>query len=326
MEYFHSTSMAKRIKQAVESESYHAAFVFGSSMAHFVEPWPQIPTILDLVDVDSDKWTQYSLQSSKALSWLWRLEGKRLEECESNLVQRLANTLVCTDAEARLLRRKAPIGKISVLQNSLDTEYFQPDRVAIPEEIRNLQPYVIFTGTMDYFPNVDAVQYFVKDVFPVIRSQVPNASFVIAGRSPGPEVRRLAEDPAIHITGAVPDIRPYLQGAAVAVAPMRIARGVQNKILEALAMDVSIVSSAAAANALPPDLAVLLATESEPRPFADRVVAYLLNAPERTGFLRSSIKSYIDNLDLPSQLEQLLRAAVVTGSNTTPDERIEVAV
>jgi sugar transferase (PEP-CTERM/EpsH1 system associated) len=295
-------------------------------MAHFVEPWPQIPTILDLVDVDSDKWTQYSLQSLQALSWLWRLEGKRLEECESKLVQKLANTLVCTDAEARLLRCKAPIGKISVLQNSLDTEYFQPHRVGIPEEIRKLQPYVIFTGTMDYFPNVDAVQHFAKDVVPIIRSQVPTARFVIAGRSPGPEVRRLAEDPAIHVTGAVPDIRPYLQAAAVAVAPMRIARGVQNKILEALAMDVSIVSSAAAANALPPDLAVLLATESEPRSFADRVVTYFLNPPKRTGFLRSSIKSYIDNLDLPSQLEQLLRAAVVTTSNAAPDERVEVAV
>jgi sugar transferase (PEP-CTERM/EpsH1 system associated) len=318
--------MAKRINQAVESESYHAAFVFGSSMAHFVEPWPQIPTILDLVDVDSDKWSQYSRQSSKALSWLWRLEGKRLEECESNLVQKLANTLVCTDAEASLLRRKAPIGKITVLQNSLDTEYFQPDRVTISEEIRNLQPYVIFTGTMDYFPNVDAVQHFAKDVFPIIRSQLPNARFVIAGRSPSTEVRRLAQDPAIHVTGSIPDIRPYLQGAAVAVAPMRIARGVQNKILEALAMDVPVAASAAAANALPPDLAVLLATETEPRLFADRVVTYLSNPQNRAGLLRSSIKSYIDNLDLPSQLEQLLRGAVLTRSNAAPDERVEVAV
>jgi sugar transferase (PEP-CTERM/EpsH1 system associated) len=318
--------MAKRINRAVESESYDVVFVFGSSMAHFVEPWPQIPTILDLVDVDSDKWTQYSRQSATALSWLWRLEGKRLEECESKLVQTLSNTVVCTDAEAQLLRRKAPVGKISVLQNSLDTNYYQPDRVAIPDKIRKLQPYVIFTGTMDYFPNIDAVQYFAKDVFPIIRHHYPNARFVIAGRSPSAQVMRLAGNPAIHVTGAVPDIRPYLQGAVVAVAPMRIARGVQTKILEALAMDVPVVSSAAAANALPPELSVLLASESESRSFAGRVVTFLSNPPKRTGFLRSSVKSYIDNLDLPSQLEQLLRAAVVTRSTSAPDKRVEVAV
>jgi sugar transferase (PEP-CTERM/EpsH1 system associated) len=318
--FFCSRTMTRRVAEAVQARSYDLVFIFGSSMAQYAEPWPNLPRILDLVDVDSDKWVQYSRHSRGPRSWFWKLEGRRLETYECALVHSFSNTLLCTEAEAQLLRSKAPNGMINVLQNWLDMDYYRPAAVPVPDKLRSLQPYVIFTGTMDYFPNVDAVQFFCREVLPLIRSQVPKLHFVVAGRNPSAQVLRLAADSAIYVTGTVPDIRPYLRGAAVAVAPMRIARGVQNKILEALAMDVPVVASSAAADALPQDLASLLAAEAEPRLLAASVVGYLVDPPERTGIRRTSVKRYIERLDLPSQLEQYLRAAAVEQTAPAQDQ------
>jgi glycosyltransferase involved in cell wall biosynthesis len=188
-----------------------------------------------------------------------------------------------------------------------------------------LQPYVLFTGTMDYLPNIDAVQFFCREVFPLVRSRVPAARFVIAGRNPSADVKRLAMDPAIRVTGSVPDIRPYLRGAAVAVAPMRIARGVQNKILEALAMDVPVVASSLAAAALPNELASPIAAESEPERLADCVVKCLLKDPRKADSKRTYVKRYMDGLDLPGQLERHVSAAAAQRSEACEDQ-VEVAV
>jgi sugar transferase (PEP-CTERM/EpsH1 system associated) len=316
--------MTRRIAKAVQSQAYDLAFVFGSTMAQYVEPWPDLPKILDLVDVDSDKWVQYSAHSRRPLSWLWNREGRNLAKLESIFVESFSNTLVCTEAEARLLRAKAQAGQISVLQNSLDLDYFRPESVSVPGKIRSLQPYVIFTGTMNYFPNVDAVQYFCKQVLPHTRSKASGLRFVIAGRNPSAAVRRLAADSAIEITGAVPDIRPYLQGALLAVAPMRIARGVQNKILEALAMDIPVVASSIAAAALPPELAPLVEAEVEAEQFAARIADYVLSPPRRNGSRRTSVSRYVETLDLPSQLEQLMQNAVA--DKTVEESEAGIAV
>jgi sugar transferase (PEP-CTERM/EpsH1 system associated) len=323
--FFFSSTMTKRVAEAVHTRSYDLVFVFGSSMAQYAEPWPNLPRILDLVDVDSDKWTQYSSYSRGPLSWLWLLEGRRLGQYESILVRGFSNTLVCTEGEGRLLRSKVKQGTISVMQNSLDMDYFAPETVSLPEKIRSLQPYVIFTGSMDYFPNIDAVEFFCQEILPRIRLSIPNLHFVIAGRNPSPRVKRLETENAVEVTGSLPDIRPYLHGAAVAVAPMRIARGVQNKILEALAMDVPVVASSVAADALPRELAVLLAAESDAESLAARVTGYVLDPPVRTGARRASVKRYIESLELPSQLEGFLRSAVAQSTGAQQDQ-VEVAV
>lgn len=324
--FFYSRQMAARVAEAVHSRSYDLAFVFGSSMAQYTELWPDLPKILDLVDVDSDKWAQFSSHSSAPLSWLWKLESKRLKRYESNLVRAFANTLVCTEAEERLLRSVAPQGKISVLENWLDLSYYQPETTPVPDKICALEPYVIFTGTMDYFPNVDAVQFFCREVLPQIRVRVPKLRFVIAGRNPGRQVMRLTADPSVVVTGTVSDIRPYLRGAAVAVAPMRIARGVQNKILEALAMDVPVVASSVAAAALPRELTLLLAAETSPEGLADRVADLVLAPPERTHRRRESVKRYTETLDLSAHLDQFVRAAAAAATSRTQEDRIEMTV
>jgi glycosyltransferase involved in cell wall biosynthesis len=173
---------------------------------------------------------------------------------------------------------------------------------------------------MDYFPNVDAVQFFGREVLPLVRQQIPNLRFVIAGRKPTPEVACLAaEDSSIVVTGDVPDMRPYLRGAAVAVAPMRIARGVQNKILEALAMDVPVVASPMATAALPKELASLVVVDGEPVHIAARVKEHVLTPP-RIGARRAFLKRFIEVLNLPAQLEQLVNAAAAPATRGRTDQ------
>ncbi len=217
-------------------------------------------------------------------------------------------TIVCTDAEALLLRSKAPHGDIRVLQNFLDVGKYDSERVVLSEQIRRWQPYLVFAGSMDYFPNIDAAQYFVRQVLPLIRREISGVRFVIAGRNPDRSILKMASQSEVEITGSVADIRPYICGAAVAVVPMRIARGVQHKILEALAAGIPVVSTAAAATALPEALRSMLSVEGSPGEFAAAVVRIL-----REGGLipraqmRAALREYIQNQNLPSQFELLLR-------------------
>jgi sugar transferase (PEP-CTERM/EpsH1 system associated) len=273
--YFHSKAMSRHVQQMLARQRYDLVFVYCSSMAPYVLKMTGVPRILDLVDVDSDKWAQYAEHSEPPSSWLWRREAALLAEFEKEAVSSFEASWVCTAAEARVLRGVVDSPKIGILENALDADYFNPEHVPLPEEIQALKPYVIFAGSMDYFPNVDAVKYFYHDIFPLVRRGTPQLSLVIAGRSPARAVRQLARDPAVRVTGWVPDLRPYLKGAAVAVAPMRIARGVQNKILEAMAMGLPVVASGKAAAALPEDLAGFVAKEDEPSRFAHAVEAIL---------------------------------------------------
>ena len=327
--FFYSHNMKKRVQQALKSRSYDLIFVFSSSMAQYVEASPGIPKVLDLVDVDSDKWDQYSRQAHGLLSWVWKCEARRLARYESSIVSSFSNTLVCTGAEAEVLRSRAPVGEISVLQNFLDVAQFNPKAVRVSDEILSWRPYVIFTGSMDYFPNVDAVQFFYREVLPYVRSELPRVNFVIAGRNPPRSITRLASDPAVRVTGAVTDIRPYLRAASAAVAPMRIARGVQNKILEALAMGVPMVTTAAAASALPDELASLLVVEDDPRWFASGVVKLLQGSAPPVEQIRSTVSRYMGTLDLRMQLEGLLQGAVSRTvsrlANATTRDAIHVA-
>ena len=305
--FFYSRRMDHRIRKALRSRSYDLIFVFSSSMAHYVEAVDSIPKVLDLVDVDSDKWEQYTHYGSKLVAPLWRLEAKRLAGYERKLVSSFSTTLVCTDAEAELLRRRAPIGNISVLEDFLRVGRYGGEQVALTAEIRSWQPYVLLSGSMDYFPNVDATRYFWREIFPLVRSKLPSVQLVIAGRNPHRSIRDLARDPSVHVTGTVADMAPYLAGAAVAVAPLRIARGVQTKVLEALASGVPVVSTRAVASALPVKLNSLLRIADQPAAFADAVVDLLRNGPSISAdHMRSTLATHFEDLDLRERFHDLL--------------------
>jgi sugar transferase (PEP-CTERM/EpsH1 system associated) len=308
--FFYSPTMAKQIRRALRSRSYDVIFVFSSSMAQYVERLNGTAKVLDFVDVDSDKWDQYASRMHGLRSWLAKYEARQLARYEESLMKSFSHTLVCTEAEASLLRPKSVLGKVSVLQNSLDLAYFDPNAVQISEEILFWWPYIIFTGTMDYFPNIDAVQFFYYEVLPYVRSQLPEFKFVIVGRNPPRSITRLEADPGVCVTGSVADIRPYLRSASLAVAPMRIARGVQNKILEAMAMGVPVVTTPAAAAALPKELASVLAVEADPRHFATAVVKCLQGSSPPLNGIRSAVERYISTQNLPMRLEYLLRETV----------------
>jgi sugar transferase (PEP-CTERM/EpsH1 system associated) len=308
--FFRSPDMSRRIGEAVRSRNYDLIFLFSSSMASYVEAFSNIPRVLDMVDVDSDKWVQYANYTSPPVSWLWRAEGHRLAAYENLCARRFTTTLLSTDAEAELLIARCPSCHVEVLENRMSAEDFDPDRVPVSPEIAAYQPYVVFTGSMNYRPNVDAVGYFHREIFPLIRARMPKAHFVIVGRNPVRLVRRLAEDPLIHVTGAVADIRPYLRGASAAVAPLRIARGVQTKVIEAMAMGLPVAASRKVSIALPETLRRQVFAEDDPRRIADFLVERLRGPGELCRTLRQVVVDYARNSHWEERLETVLAAAV----------------
>jgi sugar transferase (PEP-CTERM/EpsH1 system associated) len=171
------------------------------------------------------------------INWIYRRESKLLLENERRTAKAFSHSLVCTLTEKRDFERLIPGAPVDVLPNGVDLERFRSRH--IPKQAGTM----IFTGVMNYFPNVDGVQWFCESVLPLIRGRVPHATFIICGTSPTAAVRRLAKRPGVIVTGAVPDVRPYLDAAEICVVPLRIARGIQNKLLEGLAMGLPCISS-----------------------------------------------------------------------------------
>jgi len=333
--FFRSPSMAQRVRQALQARHYDLVFVFSSSMAQYIESSRDLPRVLDMVDVDSDKWKQYAERARPPASWLWRSEGHRLAASEKRWADEFSLPLLCTPAEAQIMQDAAPGAKIESFGNPIDATYFDPSIVETTSGIRALQPYIIFTGSMDYFPNVDAVTSFYRDVFPAIRAGMPRARFVIAGRNPTRAVRDLSSDPSVHVTGAVPDVRPYLRGAAAAIAPLRVARGVQTKILEAMCMGLPVAASGKAAMALPASLVREVHVEDDPQRLAGFLIDKLKNSAAQPADTRRAVLDHASHLRWEEQLEALLGRAVrfhtigqenLSAAPERSSERIEKAV
>ena len=211
--------------------------VFSSPMAQYAEKYPQARRVVDLCDVDSDKWRQYAAKKAWPMSALYRHEANALLAYERHVAATCDSALFVSAPEADLFRTLAPESdaKIGFFNNGVDTDYFSPRR-------QYVRPYgsderaLVFTGAMDYWPNIDAVQWFAAEVFPRLLAAMPSLRFVIVGARPASAVQALAQQAGVIVTGTVPDVRPYIHHAEIAIAPLRIARGIQNKVLEAMAM------------------------------------------------------------------------------------------
>lgn len=240
----------KRMQDWVDSRMANAAlqrvFVFSSPMAQYVlgKNLPQIRRIVDFVDVDSDKWRQYADRKHWPLNWLYRREAETLLQFEREVAMKFDASLYVSAEEAALSKQLVPeaAGSISHLENGVDHVFFTPD-TDYDDPYAGCREVLVFTGAMDYWANIDAVRWFAKEVFPLVRAAVETAEFAIVGARPSREVLGLSSLPGVLVTGAVRDIRPYLAHARAAVAPLRIARGVQNKILEAMAMARPVVAT-----------------------------------------------------------------------------------
>jgi len=185
--------------------------------------------------VDSAKWSQYATYSSFPWTRIYRMEARRIQVYESSLSSADRLVLV-TENEVNLLHSFAPTAKAISIPNGVDLEHFS--RLNLP---KSENPTLVFTGQMDYFPNVDGVVHFARNVFPKLRRRLENLEFIVVGRSPSSSVRALESIPGVTVTGTVGDVRPFLARAWVFVAPLRIAQGIQNKVLEAMASDLPIV-------------------------------------------------------------------------------------
>lgn len=248
--YYRNRELARWADALAASGTVSRGLAFSSAMAQFM-PRPLARRVLDMVDVDSDKWDQYAPTQPWPLSAVYAREARKLANWEARVAQEFDATLLVSRDEAALLQRRVPGArhKINAFENGVDADYFSPARAypnPYPEDVRS----IVFTGAMDYWPNIDAVVWFAERIFPAVRDAVPGAQFAIVGSRPGERVEALARQPGVAVTGGVPDVRPYLAHAACAVAPLRIARGVQNKVLEAMAMARPVVASPQAAEGI----------------------------------------------------------------------------
>jgi len=205
--------------------------------------------VIDFVDADSRKWFDYAERARWPMSAVYRAEGRAVARLERRAVERCQAAFITSAAEAELL----PKGPATVLPVGIgvDSKYFSPGAVAPqPGQPRAAVCSLVFTGWMNYKPNIDAACWFVREVLPTLRQRLGKVSLAIVGGSPAPRVQELAAVEGVTVTGYVPDVRPYVAAADVAVVPLRIARGVQNKVAEALAMGKPVVASPGALTGL----------------------------------------------------------------------------
>jgi len=276
--YYYSRHMQSWVDDLLVRSSLRRIFVFSSTMAQYVMELQGHSScrIMDFVDVDSDKWRQYAERKSWPTSWVFSREGRQLLKFEKEVAGEFDASVFVSADEAALFQKLAPevSSRVEVIDNGVDHEYFSPDRDYEDPYTEN-KAVLVFTGAMDYWANIDAVNWFARDVFPRIRETVANAQFFIVGSRPTDDVLRLAALPGVTVTGAVVDIRPYLAHARAAVAPLRVARGIQNKVLEAMAMAVPVLATPAAMEGLEYDDLVGLQVADNEQQFSDMAVRLL---------------------------------------------------
>lgn len=281
--YFADAELRRWVDATLQACRPSQVFVFCSAMAPYVRDYRMGQRILDMVDVDSDKWRQYAATKPWPLSAIYAREHRTLLAFERRIAAEFEATLLVSEAELRLFKSLAPeaAARVLAIGNGIDAEFFSPERdYADPF---GPEPAIVFTGAMDYWPNVQAATWFAREVMPLLRAHRPRLAYWIVGANPAPAVRRLGRAEGIVVTGRVEDVRPYLRHAAAVVAPLQIARGIQNKVLEAMAMAKPVVATPEACKGIDgvPDDAVLVA--STPQEFADRVQAILSGALPQLG-------------------------------------------
>jgi sugar transferase (PEP-CTERM/EpsH1 system associated) len=272
--YFGSWKMKRLVRQLIARHDFDAVFVYSSTMAQYVprELWAR--TIVDLVDVDSEKWRDYASFAKPPKSWLYDLEWKRLRRYEHEIVRRFAFTILTTPREASLLDELDEFtrhARLRIITNGVDLDYFQPDE----EGTISPTPRLVFVGAMDYYANIEGVTWFVEKVFPLIRRTEPRAEFFIVGSNPTNEVERLGRRRGVSVTGLVYDVRPFMRSATAYVVPLRIARGVQNKVLEAMAAGKAIVATPEAVAGLHVRDGKELLLARTPEEFADATLSLI---------------------------------------------------
>jgi len=276
--YYRGSTLPAWIRDVTRAQAIRRVLVYSSAMAQFVigPEFASMRRVIDFVDMDSDKWRQYSLSQRFPLSWIYRRESRRLLAFERTVATGFDTSLFISPQEAALFAQSSGVepSSLRVLRNGVDTAYFStnPSR---PSPFTTPGPHLVFTGAMDYWANIEGVVWFVESILPAIRRAVPGVEFHVVGMNPAPRVQGLARTPGVRVTGGVPDIRPYVQHASVVVVPLRIARGIQNKVLEAMSMARPVVATTQALEGIPATDGQNVRQADEPNAFARRVIEIL---------------------------------------------------
>lgn len=294
------------LNEIVRSRPPDVVLAYCSGMARFAvePPLTAYPLVLDMVDVDSEKWKSLAHVARWPKNWIYRREARVLGAFEAAAARHAKTTLVVNERERTSLVRLAPDADVRVVENGVDLELLRPP--GAPTE----SPCLVFCGVMNYEPNVQGVLWFARDVWPSVRARIPTATFTIVGASPVEAIRRLAsEQQGIEVTGTVGDVREFLWRAAVSVAPLLTARGLQNKVLEAIAAGLPVVGTSNVFDGLPGEARAGCVTADSPEEFADRIVQLLT----RTGNARRALagRAALGSLSWDEKLAPVL--AIVAG-------------
>ncbi len=329
--YYRDGRMTRWVEDLILRRRVRRVVVFSSPMAQYVNELDDIERLIDFVDVDSDKWNQYASTSGKAMAWLYRREAACLLDFERYSASRAIASVFVTQPESALFRRLAGdlVAPIITVENGVDAEYFSPEHDALParwtggrDEPTNHT--IVFTGAMDYKPNVDAAAWFSREVLPLIRHQLPDATFWIVGARPTAEVRSLARADEIHVTGTVAEVRPYLAHAGVVVVPMRLARGIQNKALEAMAMGAATIVSTTSAVALNAVAGRDFQLADDADSFARTTIGLLRDRAARERLGRAGRAAVLENYDWSRNLARIDRC-FDSGFDRSVDQAFEIA-
>jgi sugar transferase (PEP-CTERM/EpsH1 system associated) len=286
---FASAALAATLRAWGREQRFDVCLASASSLVPYLRlrELRDVPAVVDLVDVDSQKWLDYAAGTRGPRAWLYRTEGRRLRRLEQQLPSWARGIVLTTPVEVALYEEFAGAGKAQVVCNGVDLDYFRPGPPV-------LEPVCTFVGALDYRPNVEGVSWFARHVWQEVRRRCPAARLLLVGRRPAPAVAELAEVAGIELVGEVPDVRPHLGRAAVALVPLRLARGVQNKLLEALAMGKAVVSSPLCVAGLGVTNGDHLVTATTPAEWADAVLRLFDDSALR-GRLGAAGRRYVED-------------------------------
>lgn len=299
MGFFYSPDLARRIRALLSSTRFDLIFVHCSSVAQYVAGVRGIPKILDFGDMDSQKWLEYAQVKPFPLSLGYWIEGIKMLREEKNLAARFDMCTATTRAEWETLNGYGVDVASDWFPNGVDSDFFVPDGTPYDPDT------ISFIGRMDYYPNQECMTDFCANTLPLLRAQRPGIKLVIVGADPSPAMRRLGELPGVTVTGSVPDVRPYVRASALMVAPLNIARGTQNKILEAMAMGVPVVTSRVAAGGVDAlDREHFLVADS-PAGYARAILSIVDNPAERSRLALAGRERMLSNHAWPNSMQRL---------------------
>jgi sugar transferase (PEP-CTERM/EpsH1 system associated) len=299
MGYFYAPRLKRRIDDLLRARPFDLIFVHCSSVAQYVEDVRGPIKIIDFCDVDSAKWLTYAAIRAFPLSLGYRLEGEKLKRTEVALAGKFDLSTCATRAEVDTLQGYGVTSPTAWFPNGVDVEYFSPSPA--PPEADTL----CFLGRMDYYPNQQAMVGFCREILPRVRARRPSVRLFIVGAEPSREIRRLADIEGVEVTGTVPDVRPYVHRSTVSIAPLSIARGTQNKILEAMAMGVPVVASAIAARGTDVVPGEHLLVAANPADFAAATVRLLEDASFRNRIAAAGRARVTSQLTWPAAMARL---------------------